>query len=389
MNGADGNNLRHWILRAFIEIDPNGAAALVEQLAPLFTIIKRTLAKDSDGAMILNKSVRFQIEPLKDELDKQKAAFQASHRSMKGAVKKIRDDEDRFKLGAEQLYEDERIRLDRLVKSAEDAQVRFTELITWMCADEVKFRMVEVEKKVKDESGQMKAERVKEPMNSNVWALTWDDFFIPKGTLYKKLEDEKKKKATKDEECFPKLSKTSASGGPANIDLEGLQLLWSMNDVDLPGSYKVCREGVTIEGGTPLANAQVIKVNAIERQGDTMRGLVEDPPGWLVLFNFTTGERTADRRWGNTGTKKPAAKAAAKGKAEAKKKAVGVAGRGRGGKAGQEAQKEPGGEDGQALKEKAPGAGARSRKAPAEKPRGLFGKTMTIDKNRRRSSLGG
>lgn len=306
LNDGEGWNIRRPIIRAFIEQDPKGAAALLEQLAPLFTNIKRTIAKDPDGAMIVNKSVRVQIEAMKIEVDKLKGAFNMSQKMMTTALQKIKDDEDRFKVQARRLYEAEKGRLERLVKHTEDAHAKFGDMLKFFCAEDPKLRMVEFERKSKDASGQMKVERVKVDMDSNSWCLLWDDFFIPKPTVYRTLEDEKKRKATKEEECFPRLSRTAPDGGPANIDLEGIQMLWGLQDVDLPGPYKVLLDGVGLEapGKAVLPKGEVVKVLEIARkkgssgQGDQVRGRLEHPAGWIILLDVASGRRTAERRWG-------------------------------------------------------------------------------------------
>jgi len=206
----EGNDVRKLIFRTFFDKCPERAERLVEELAPLFALVRRRLGKN-EGVPTLSKAVCVQIEDLDRQVQLLHSEFTTKQAELKEGLVLIEDPCDRFVVQVPEFFERRREDIDDLVERKDMAMQQFKELLKKFRAETYRGDPILVD-------GQLKDGNPKEAMTSEVWCRIWDDFFVAKDRILS--FDEKALKTSME----PRFCKGAA------ITVDSLEVLWKLKD---------------------------------------------------------------------------------------------------------------------------------------------------------------
>jgi hypothetical protein len=211
VNDPQGGNIRQLIFRCFFGSFPEEGARLLEELAPLFLLVHRRLAKSSDGALTLQKKVYVQIEDLYRQVGQLKGEFTSQHRLLKDAIQQMGDSEKKFSEHVPELFQAESKRIEELVTKTDTVHKEFKEML-------IHFRAETYRGDARVVNGILQDGNSKEEMTSEVWCRLWDDFFIVPGLIL--CRNERLQKQFFEPLFCRDLAPT----------VEGLEILWMLRD---------------------------------------------------------------------------------------------------------------------------------------------------------------
>lgn len=201
-----GRNVRHMIFKTFIEASPERAERFIDDMAPLFVLVSRTLVKEDNGER-LKKDVRVQIEEVEKEVMLFKRQFDERYMEVKEAVRLISDPSDRFREEFPKRCEEELKHVEQLVADIDKAKASFRELLRFFKAE------------------RFNGLKGKEEMTSKVWILIWDDFLVAKELIEKRPEKVRR------DVLAPRFCRGAA------LDLEAFEILWELREAQ-PRRFK-------------------------------------------------------------------------------------------------------------------------------------------------------
>jgi hypothetical protein len=165
VNDSQGNNIRQMIFEVYFAKTPERANKFLEDLAPLFTNVKRRFGKKA-GNPSFEKEVRIEIEEYEKSVAQLRGEWVKRNAELQRALQRIGTaGDDEFATRMPAAFECARVSLDELAGKKDMVKQQFHDLLNEFRAETYH-----------DEHG------VKQEMTSGVWCLLWDDFFV-KGNL--------------------------------------------------------------------------------------------------------------------------------------------------------------------------------------------------------------
>jgi len=216
---ASGKDLRHLMLKVYLNKMRAEAEQLFSDFRPLFDNVYRSIQRDADGAEQLSKKVDVKIEDYDQEVVVLNDEFEQSNAKMRMLMQYIEDPADQCVLQMPRFFEKAEKSVKELVEQRDSTKQKYSGLLKWLKIS---------------------------AMNSEDFCLLWDDFFAPE-TLFIA-----KPKSFKKDFLEPAFCQIASSESFQPMGVESLLVLWGFQSMPVQKPPSLQMRGTASQRGGKL-----------------------------------------------------------------------------------------------------------------------------------------